>query len=414
MANQRTHSPLTMQHATLALLLVVAPAFGKTVTLSNVALPLDTAGSPLRTGEATIVKDPASGSWFLYMNDWGGCAGVDCCATSGGCASCCFTAPPFSDPCVYTANHSVIAYRTSDFASWQPLGAVLPPSARRAGVEFRPQVMYNGSAWLMWYEDRWTQKSNPGYALAAAPSPAGPFVTVNDSVRLPGTGRVGDYDIFIDDDGTAYHIRTGLSIVQLSRDGSAAAGPFVDVPNGGVEGPAMFKRNGGYYLLVGVGCCACRGGSNVLVYRAPAPLGPWELRGDVGSNTTAGHVFDKHSPWNYVTRAQGSKVVAVPAEDGSLQYLWLGGWLLCGGGAKGASAAHLNPRPLLSFAHGCVEEASWKVLFPPSPFLGPPLNHTPNPTHAQATNGQLARKAATQTISTGLCCSSTAPVTSCR
>ena len=46
---------------------------------------------------------------------------------------------------------------------------------------------------------------------------------------------------------------------------SGVTGASVDIPNGGVEGPSMFKRNGIYYILVGVGCCACRGGSNVVV-----------------------------------------------------------------------------------------------------------------------------------------------------
>ena len=106
----------------------------------------------------------------------------------------------------------------------------------------------------------------------------------------------------------------------------------------------MFKRFAVYYLLVGAGCCACRGGSNVIVYTAPAPLGPWTLQRDVGSNSTHGHTFDAHSPWNYVTRAsaprtffckqnskplnvpqaQQTKVVAVPDAEGRQQFLWVG------------------------------------------------------------------------------------------
>ena len=54
-------------------------------------------------------------------------------------------------------------------------------------------------------------------------------------------------------------------------------------------------------------------------------MGPYTFISDVGSNTTDGHVFNAKSPYNYVTRAQGSKVICV---DGGLsvgnQYLWLG------------------------------------------------------------------------------------------
>ena len=57
----------------------------------------------------------------------------------------------------------------------------------------------------MWYEDRWSSGgSNPGYAIATSPTPQGPFTTVADTVRMaPGGGRIGDYDVFVDEDGVA-------------------------------------------------------------------------------------------------------------------------------------------------------------------------------------------------------------------
>jgi hypothetical protein len=323
------------------LLLLLAPrgAAPRSVSLSNVALPLDSAGRALVTGEATVLQHGAL--WFLYLNDWGACGGVDCCRSPSGCASCCFNppSPMYPDACVYTANHSVVVYSTPDFASFDYLGVALPLAARRPGIEFRPQVVYNAatSLFVMWYEDRWTSGgSNPGYAVATSATPAGPFTTVADTVRMaPGGGRIGDYDIFVDADGAAYHVRTGLTIERLNASYTGVTGESVNIPNGGVEGPSMFRRGDTYYLLVGVGCCACRGGSNVVVYTAAEPLGPYTLQGDVGSNTTAGHVFDKASPYNYVTRAQGSKVVPVVGADGETQYLWLGNqWVTAASGAR--------------------------------------------------------------------------------
>ena len=85
----------------------------------------------------------------------------------------------------------------------------------------------------------------------------------------------------------------------------------------------MFKRSGVYFLLAGVGCCACRGGSNIRVYTSTSsPLGPYTLQGDVGSRPD--HPFDRHSPDNYVTRAQQTKVLPVVASDGTVEYLWMG------------------------------------------------------------------------------------------
>jgi len=211
---------------------------------------------------------------------------------------------------VYTANHSVVVYSTPDWETFTYGGVALPPSARLPGVEFRPQVLYNPATltYVMYYEDRWTGGSNPGYAVATSPSPMGPFVTLKDSVRMGGKGRIGDYDLFIDPlDNRAYHVRTGLTLVRLDANftGVDETFPPVEIPNGG-EGPALFTREGLYYLLVGKGCCACKGGSDIEVYRSTRVSGPYSFLGDVGSNHTDGHTFSPTSPYNYVTKAQNS------------------------------------------------------------------------------------------------------------
>jgi hypothetical protein len=355
--------------AALAATALPPPAAARTVTLSNTALPVDTSGAQILTGEMTVL--PWNGTFFVYSNVWGGCAGIDCC-TSGACASCCFNPPTprYNDTCVYTANHSVVVYETPDFATWTYLGVALPPSARRPGIEFRPQVLARpdaggGTTFVMWYEDRWTGGTNPGYAVATATTPAGPFTTLADSVLLSGSGRIGDYDVFVDDDGAAYHVRTGLTIERLAANWTAGSGTAVDIPNPGVEGPAMFKRGSTYYILVGVGCCACRGGSNVIVYTASSPMGPYTQVGDVGSNVTDGHVFSKSSPWNYVTKAQQTKVVPVPDGAGGTQYLWLGNqWYTAPGpgpgGLGGPRDADLLYFSVLNFnASGAIQQMVW-------------------------------------------------------
>lgn len=297
----------------------------KTVVLSNTELPVDNFGNALLTGEATLFFEAQDRRYFLYLNNWGGCCGVDCCSSPSGCASCCFhpPSPKYPDACVYTANHSVVAYSTLDFSAWKFEGVVLALADRLQGVEFRPQVVYSPASklYLMWYEDRWTTGANPGFSINAAATPAGPFRPYMASVVLPGAGRIGDFDLFVDDDGQGYHVRTGLSIVQLNATMTGPTGKFADISLPKLEGPAMFKRNGMYYILAGRGCCACIGGSNIEVYSSAHPLGPYIRQGDVGSRSTA---FNASSPYNYVTNAQQTKVIPVTASDGSLQYLWLG------------------------------------------------------------------------------------------
>eukprot|EP00658_Telonema_sp_P-2_P060704 TRINITY_DN49548_c0_g1_i2.p1 TRINITY_DN49548_c0_g1~~TRINITY_DN49548_c0_g1_i2.p1 ORF type:complete len:142 (-),score=25.58 TRINITY_DN49548_c0_g1_i2:83-508(-) len=128
----------------------------------------------------------------------------------------------------------------------------------------------------MWYEDRGPDES--GYAVATSTEPGGPFQTVRVNVSMPGRGRVGDFNIFVDDDGLAYHVRTGFDVVRLDSSFTQVAehiGSFVTPKPS--EGPTMFKRNGTYYITAGTGCCACIGGATVYVLSASKPSGPWAV-----------------------------------------------------------------------------------------------------------------------------------------
>jgi len=305
------------------------PVHGKQVSLSNVALPRDTGGHLLYTGEASALAH--NGTYYLYFNNWGGCTGVDCCPTAKGCADCCYTKAPFADPCVYTNNHSVVVYRTADFATFEYAGEALPRARRADGIEFRPCVVYNARTrlFVMWYEDR--HSGQEGYAVATSPTAEGPFATVSNSTKMAGKGRrdgAGDFNILVDDDGAAYHVRDGFVVVRLSDDylSSTTEFGYLHTPKPS-EGPVFFKRGGLYYILPGTGCCGCRGGASIYVFTATAPLGPYTFRGEIGSNQTAAAPLDAHSPYNYVTRAQASSIVAVPssaAPGAEVQYLWLG------------------------------------------------------------------------------------------
>ena len=307
----------------LLLLVTFSAAPARTATLSNEELPLDQNGRKIITGEASVLVH--EGSFYFYFNDWGDCPGVDCCDSDSGCASCCFDHPPHpmqacSNP--YGTNHSVHVYDTLDLMTWRDLGVALPLTDRAPGIEFRPCVVYNAATQLfvMWYEDRGVGEH--GYAVAVSPTPAGPFITTHTNVDMPGRGRVGDFNIFVDDDGTAYHVRTGFDLVRLNANytGPDALVSSFTTPKSS-EGPAMFKRNGTYYITAGTGCCACIGGSTIYVLTASSLAGPWTYRGDVGSNPTP---FDPHSPNNYVTRAQGSAVLQIGGNGPSGQTIWLG------------------------------------------------------------------------------------------
>jgi hypothetical protein len=185
---------------------------GVPVRLSNTQLPLDTSGRPLRTGEAAVLQ--ADGHWYFYFNDWGSCGnytGLDTCSSPAGCASC---APHGLGNCVYDTAHVVRAYRTRDFRVWEDVGVVLPLAARTTGYLFRPHVVHNAASgrYVMWLEDHSTNASVHGmYHVATAATPAGPFAVVRRNVVMPmgpyPVMHVGDFDLFVDADGAAYHVR---------------------------------------------------------------------------------------------------------------------------------------------------------------------------------------------------------------
>ena len=305
--------------------------------LSNTALPVDTDGQPLRTGEASVHR--VGDIFYIYFNDWGDCPGINRCSSPRGCASCSFrdgSAPrPFrkcSDP--FGADHIVRAYITRDFRLWQRLVESVVLN-RAPGVLLRPRVVFNAHSrlWVMWYENRQLESFlssasglskrkrrlmwPPYYAVATSSSPAGPFNDVRPRVTMPGFGRHGDFSLFVDNDGAAYHVRTGLEVVRLDGSYTAPLELVASIKAPGVEAPIMFKRQLAYYVVAGSDCCACTGGASLLVWGATAIAGPWQLLGDIG--TRIGAPDDRHNPHRYVTNAQGSAVFTVGD-----QLVWLG------------------------------------------------------------------------------------------
>ena len=90
--------------------------------------------------------------------------------------------------------------------------------------------------------------------------------------------------LFVDDDGTAFHIYASendstLQISQLTDDYLRPAGKFVRVfPGGFNEAPAAFKHAGKYYLITS-GCTGWRPNAARLAV-ADSIWGPWKALGN--------------------------------------------------------------------------------------------------------------------------------------
>lgn len=135
---------------------------------------------------------------------------------------------------------------------------------------------------------------NGRYAVGTSDKPGGPFkfegFTQPAAASLGNhSGFIGDFALFVDDDGAAYNILThgiagaghrDMYIFALTDDyldfdpaPTKRIGPLPGQHL--VEAPAFFKRGKVYYAFLGG--CTCMGlyGGGVNVLKASAPLGPW-------------------------------------------------------------------------------------------------------------------------------------------
>ena len=203
--------------------------------------------------------------------------------------------PPDSD-CTDWYNHTVVAYRSTDLATFEALGTVFDPSrfASLSGViMYRPHVLWSPvlRRFVMWYKTL-SPNSAPKhwYGVAAADTPSGPFEIIVD--RVPGIwqgdgGTESDHFLFVDDDGSAYFTRYH-SVQKLNATFTGLTDEYAMLPSpASWEAPVMMKHNNRYFVVGGHNCCACKGGSNAFVMTAiGSPLANWTYVSDIGDNKT--------------------------------------------------------------------------------------------------------------------------------
>jgi hypothetical protein len=115
-----------------------------------------------------------------------------------------------------------------------------------------------------WWTDQWRRDIADG------------MLTLRD---LDGGQMARDQTLFVDDDGTAYHIYSSeenltLQIAELSPDYLTHTGRYVRLaPGGHNEAPTIFKRRGRYYLITS-GCTGWAPNA-ARMFCADSIWGPW-------------------------------------------------------------------------------------------------------------------------------------------
>jgi beta-xylosidase len=270
----------------------------------------------------------------------------------------------------------VHCYSSKDLYNWRDEGIALSVSQDPANdiasgcILERPKVIYNKKTkkYVMWFH---LELLGQGYKAARAGVATsdrvnGPYIFVrsyrpnpgfmpyylegttdNEKVNcdhpnnksegffcrdLPGGQMARDMNVFVDDDGKAYHVFSAeenftLDIAELNDDYTGHTGKFVRVYVGHqTEAPAIFKHNGIYYM-VGSGTTGWAPNA-ARWFSAKSIWGPWVYHGNPCQGPGAEITFGGQS--TYVLPVAGKKDAFIfmadkwtPKDAIDGRYIWL-------------------------------------------------------------------------------------------
>ena len=172
-------------------------------------------------------------------------------------------------------------YSSPDMVHWTDRGYVVQPY--QCGDCFRPHVVYDPSTskYVLWTNDSSTAPGD--FRVYTSDSPAGPF-TQQPLPHLAYSDCGWDFTIYQDPEtGRGYMVDTdcpdganGLVVQQLNPDDLSTDGQYTVIHTPGpLEAPAMFFRNGTYYITMSDPTCGYCTATGTGYLTAPGPLGPW-------------------------------------------------------------------------------------------------------------------------------------------
>ncbi|MFI1660847.1 RICIN domain-containing protein [Streptomyces sp. NPDC020472] len=263
-------------------------AHAASVTVDNATQFTDPAGNPVHAHGGGVVK---VGSYYYWFGE---------------------------DRNADNSFRYVSAYRSTDLKTWEFRNHVLSqatdPELQGANIE-RPKVMYNASTgqFVMWMhkEGSATDYSEARAAVAVSSTVDGDYSWRGSFRPLGHMSR--DITTFVDTDGTGYMISAAnenadLHVYRLTADYTGIDAQVQKLWAGqSREAPAMFKRNGVYFILTSG---ATGWAPNQQKYAtATSVTGTWSGLKDVGNSTTY--------------RSQTAYVLPVQGTSGT-SYLYMG------------------------------------------------------------------------------------------
>ncbi|MCR4918752.1 MAG: glycoside hydrolase family 43 protein [Prevotella sp.] len=279
----------------------------------------------------------------------------------------------------------VTCYSSTDLLNWHYRGVALSVSDQpgsdieRGCVLERPKVIYNKATgrFCMWFhlELKGRGYDAARYGVAVSDSPAGPYRYLYSSranaatwpiefgkeqtARLDtmqaehfqqwwtpawhqavadglfvkrdfATGQMSrDMQLYVDDDGQAYHIYSSednltLHIAQLTADYLHHNGRYTRVaPAGHNEAPALFKHDGTYWMITS-GCTGWEP-NEARMFSAPSIWGPWTQHPNPCVGPGAEKTFGGQSTYVLQTGRQYIFMADIwrPRHPIDARYIWL-------------------------------------------------------------------------------------------
>jgi hypothetical protein len=181
----------------------------------------------------------------------------------------------------------ISCYSSANLTDWKFEGIALVPNTDDSSNDLhtskvleRPKVIYNKKTgkYVMWLHVDSEDYAYSRAGVAVSDQPQGPFTYIG-SMR-PNNQMSRDMTLFQDEDGKAYHIFSSennatMHVSLLTDDYLKPSGIgrriFVDKSR---EAPAMFKRNGKYYLITS-GCTGWAP-NPAMLGAADSVLGVWK------------------------------------------------------------------------------------------------------------------------------------------
>lgn len=286
----------------------------------------------------------------------------------------------------FITEEGVTCYSSKDLYNWKDEGVVMPVSADEESpivkgcIIERPKVIYNEATkkFVMYFH---LELKGQGYAaaqygVAKSDQPVGPFTFIRSSrvnagswpLNMPqekrelsatvddfkdwwtpewmaavkdglfvrrdfeGGQMSRDMTLFVDDDRKAYHIYTSeenltLHIAELSDDYLSHTGRYIRVaPGGHNEAPAIFKKEGRYYMITS-GCTGWEPNAARLMV-ADEIMGEWEVMPNPARGKGANRTFESQSTFILPVAGKQNAFIFMadrwnPQSLGDSRYIWL-------------------------------------------------------------------------------------------